>query len=336
MNKFYSLSAKLLNANDEQEIAFVDSASRGWNLVMYGLPLTEDNTIITLSSEYGTNLLTIYDIVFNKKCGLKVVSCDHEGHFDMAEFEEALHSPKPVIAISHVAAQGSVVNPIVEIGRLSKKYGACYIVDGCQAVGQLSVDVQAIGCDAYITAGRKWLCGPRGTGILYVKKGGNIRTPQIDLASTDLVFDGDNHVVGIKIREDAKQFELWEKSIASVIGLTNAISECLNVGLPTISGKISLKVQKIRKSILSNPNLSYVGDPNSICGISSFYLNDCRAEEDVKQLLESNGCTISLMCDWDCPLFFPGNGVKYIFRFSPHHYTPDEDVDFICDLIRAI
>ncbi len=336
LNQFYSLSAKLLNAKDGHEIAFIDSASRGWNMVMYGLPLTENNTIITLSSEYGTNLLTIYDIVFKNKCRLKIIDCDDKGHFIMSDLEDALHSPNPILAISHVAAQGSIINPIVEIGKLAKNHGAYYIVDGCQAVGQIDVDVQEIGCDAYITAGRKWLRGPRGTGILYVRSGGVIRTPQIDLASADLVFDSTNSVIGIKIRDDAKQFELWERSIASVIGLTNAISECLEIGLSSISEQVLIKSQMIRDCILSNSKFTYVGDPNSPCGISSFYVNDKGIEEYVKTLFEKNNYSISLMCDWDCPLFFPKNGTNYIYRISPHYYTSMEDINCLCDLISKI
>ncbi|MBB5266373.1 selenocysteine lyase/cysteine desulfurase [Catenibacillus scindens] len=63
VNNFYSLAAKLLNAGSKDEIAFIDSASRGWNLIIYGLDIKESDVIVTLSSEYGTNLLTIYDIV---------------------------------------------------------------------------------------------------------------------------------------------------------------------------------------------------------------------------------------------------------------------------------
>lgn len=62
VNNFYSLVAKLINAESKDEIAFIDSASRGWNLIIYGLDIKESDVIVTLSSEYGTNLLTIYDI----------------------------------------------------------------------------------------------------------------------------------------------------------------------------------------------------------------------------------------------------------------------------------
>jgi selenocysteine lyase/cysteine desulfurase len=82
--------------------------------------------------------------------------------------------------------------------------------------------------------------------------------------------------------------------------------------------------------------LTYVGDPDSLCGTSSFFINAGGDEKDVKMMFEKNDCSISLMCDWDCPLFFPKNGVNYIFRISPHYYTSDEDINLLCDLIHKI
>ncbi len=64
---FYNRAANLLNAKRADEIAYIDSASRGWNLVLYGLNISEEDTIVTLSSEYGTNLLTIYDMMLGSK-----------------------------------------------------------------------------------------------------------------------------------------------------------------------------------------------------------------------------------------------------------------------------
>ena len=148
---------------------------------MYGLDVKETDTIVTLSSEYGTNLLTIYDIVKKTHCGIKVIECGGEGNFDLLDVEHALESGGNILAISHVAAQGSIVNPVVELGRLAQKYNAIYVVDGCQAVGQMNVDVQKINCCAYVTAGRKWLRGPRGTGILYVRKNAPIHSPSVTI-----------------------------------------------------------------------------------------------------------------------------------------------------------
>ena len=186
-----------------------------------------------------------------------------------------------------------------------------------------------------MTAGRKWLRGPRGTGILYVKKGSPIRSPQIDLASSDLVFNEKGEISGIKVREDAKQFELWEKSTASVLALTNAISEYLVYGEEKVAHEILIKANKIRKHINQNKNLQLVGKIEATTGVSSFYMQDVSREEPVKKMLEKCGFIISSICDWDCPVFFPKNATL-IFRISPHFYTSERDVEEICKTIDRI
>lgn len=336
VNMFYSLAANLLNAYSKDEIAFIDSASRGWNLVMYGLKITETDTIVTLSSEYGTNLLTIYDIAKRTHCSVKTIECNEEGIFNLDDVEQALKCGGNILAVSHVVAQGSIVNPVVELGALAKKYNATYIVDGCQAVGQMRVDVQKINCCAYVTAGRKWLRGPRGTGILYVRKDAPIHTPQIDLASADLVFDEFGSVIDVKVRKDAKQFELWEKSIASLLGLENAIQEYLDYGIERAAKEICEKANYIRNYIANNPNLILVGSEVSTTGVVGFYVKNPKQEDMVKEMFEKRNFIVSYVCDWDCPVFFPKNGVKYVFRISPHYYTRNEDIQAICNLIQEL
>lgn len=336
VKEFYNYSAILLNAESSDEIAFIDSASRGWNLVMYGLPVSSNTSIITLESEYGTNLLTIYDIANKTGCSVIVIKCQADGSFNLSDVEDALSSGNCVLAVSHVAAQGAIENPVYELGALAQKYHAVYIVDGCQACGQIPVNVQEMRCNVYITAGRKWLRGPRGTGILYVKKDSQIPSSQIDLSTSDLVFDNDNNVIGIKTVEGAKRFELWEKNVASLLGLTNAIKECLDLGFPKIQDNIVSKTIEIRETISNNPNLTLVGKKDAAIGNASFYTCNAVLEQDVKNLFDTNGFIVSCMCDWDCPLFFPKNNIKYIFRITPHYYTPNEEVRKICELIKNI
>lgn len=332
IDAFYKNVAKLIGAKDEKCIAFIDSASRGWNLVINGLKLKAGDTIITLSSEFGTNLISLFLFAQKNNINIKVIKCDSIGKFDISEIERELINGAKAIAISHVAAQGSIINPIIEIGILAKKYNAIYIVDGCQGVGQLAVNVQEINCDVYMTSGRKWLRAPRGTGFLYVKNPNQFEATELDLASADLVLSANGIITGLKIVETAKKFELWEKNIAALLGFSSAIEQYLQLDALKITEQISQKANRIREKIYFNKKLKLLGEPKSLAGIIGFYAIDPIENKQLKQKLVDANIIFSTISDWDCPLFYP-YGIQSVIRLSPHYYTSEESIQLVESLL---
>ena len=336
IEQFYIRIAKLINASAPSEIAFMDSASRAWNMALNSMNLQENAHIVTLSTEFGTNLITLYRLAQQFNAKIQVIKCDREGGFSISEIEEALNKGASIIALSHVAAHGSIINPVEEIGVLAKKYDAIYIVDGCQAVGQIKADVQSMKCDVYTGTGRKWLRGPRGTGFLYVKSSSPFNSSQLDLASADLDIDKNLNVLGVKVRNDARQFELWERNIACMLGLSSAIGEYLNQDQNITSEKIRILSNRLRTAVLKNQNLNLLGKKDSESGVVGFFLNDPAREIIVKEKFEKANIGLSAMSDWDCPLHFPKNGASVIFRLSPHYYTEESTIDTVCSVISEL
>ncbi|HIP34093.1 MAG TPA: aminotransferase class V-fold PLP-dependent enzyme [Bacteroidia bacterium] len=334
IDTFYKTVVSLINASSTDEIAFMDSASRAWNMLIYGLDINEGDKIITLSSEFGTNLITLFDKASKVNAKVKVISCANDGSFSMKSLEEYLKDGAKVIALSHVAAHGSIVNPVKEIGVLAKKYGATYIVDGCQALGQIAVDVQDIKCDAYLTTGRKWLCGPRGTAFLYVKSSSFFNATQLDLASADLILDNNRNVLTVKIISTARKFELWERSISNMLGFSSAIQQYMMKDKQAISEKIKVHADKLRLSISKNTNLNLIGKIKSTSGIVGFYLKNPIHEKNALDIFFKQSIEISTMSDWDCPLHFSKeNGESIIFRLSPHYYTDDSTIETTINIL---
>lgn len=333
IQEFYKEAALSINAENSNEIAYVDSASRGWNLAIEGLTIKEGDQILTFSSEFGTNLITLYKKAKACNAELKILDCGYDGDFDLGEIEILLKSGVRVIAISHAIAHGSIINPVYEIGKLASKYGATYIVDGCQSIGNINVDVQRMKCDAFIATGRKWLRGPRGTGFLYVRKGSKIKTSQLDLSSSDLILDKNGIIIGLEIVKEAKKFELWERNVAALLGLTNAIKENNDIIKTSKFKQKELYANEVRNAISSNKKFKIIGSINSETGVCGFFTENPNFEDSLTNIFKNIGLNVSKMSDWDCPLHFPRNGVKSIFRISPHYYTQKDSINLVINEI---
>jgi len=335
--KFYELAARSIGATDPAEIAFMDSASRAWDAVIYGSGLTAGDRILTLSSEFGTNLVSIFHYANSVGAEVDVLQVSASGAFDLAAFEDLISDRTRLVAISHVAAHGSIVNPVREIGEIvSSRPDLLYVIDGCQSVGQFRVDVNDLKCDAYTASGRKWLCGPRGTAFAYVRSGSAFAAPFVDLASADLEFDGSLGVKGVVIRDDARRFELWERSVAGLLGLGVALGEYIDNLEDASIGKIAVYANQLRRSVVQQDQLVLIGSEKSATGVVGFYAASAVDHDRILETFKNRDIGVGLMHDWDCPLHYPENGVPAIFRIAPHLYTTQAEIDITVETIESL
>ena len=319
---FYSEFAALLNCKP-QEIAYVENATRAWDMAFYGLPLEEGDRILTHGSEYSSNFLAL--LQQSRRCGYEIdlVPSDESGQIDVDAMEAMIGPRTRLIALTHVPTQGGLVNPAEVVGRVARKHDLIYMLDACQSVGQIDIDVQKIGCHVLSGTGRKFLRGPRGTGFLYVASEmiDRIEPPFIDMRAANWI-DTDDY----EFAAGARRYENWESYVAGKIGLARAVRYARDIGLGPIETRVSDIAATLREALSDLPNVSVHDLGVKQCGIVTFQKQDDSASE-MSARLKQKGINVSVTDRLSARIDFTERGLDQLVRASVHYFNTEDEVE---------
>ncbi|EGX59780.1 aminotransferase class V [Streptomyces zinciresistens K42] len=327
----YDSAARLIGC-DRDEIALVDNATRAWDMAFYGIPFRPGDRVLTSMAEYGSNFIAYLQVAERHGVRVEVVPNDEHGQISLDALRATVDERVRVISVTHVPTNGGLVNPAAEIGAVARRAGALYLLDACQSVGQLDVDVREIGCDLLSTTGRKYLRAPRGTGLLYVRREilDRLVPPVLDLhAATWTARDR------YEMRPDARRFETWEANYAALLGLGAAMDHALGWGLGRIERRVTALAAVLRAALDEIPGVRIRDLGLRRCGITTFTVDGFPAEA-VKASLAAQGINVSVSRTASTRLDMDDRGLEEVVRASVHYYNTEEEADRLARTVRAL
>jgi selenocysteine lyase/cysteine desulfurase len=279
--------------------------------------------ILTSRSEYASNVIAYLQVARRTGAVVEVVPDDEHGQLSVDALRDMIDERVRLVAISWIPTQGGLVNPAADVGVVTRAAGVPYLLDACQAVGQLAIDVERLGCDFLSATGRKYLRAPRGTGLLYVRDDWieRLEPPFLDVHAARWVRDDE-----IAIRDDARRFETWEHSVASRLGLGAAVDYALAIGVDAVAERVTALGEALRVRLRDVPGVTLHDLGTRRCGIVTFTLE----REDPFALaarLRDAGINISVSTIDFARFDLGGRGLDAIARASVHYYNTEEELD---------
>lgn len=327
----YASVAGLINAKP-QEIALMENATAAWCMAFYSQPLKRGDRILTCQAEYAANYVAYLQRAKRDGIIIEVIPNNASGALDVAALELMLQQPAALVSITWIPTNGGLVNPAAEVGKLTQKYGVPYLLDACQAVGQMPVDVAAIGCDYLTATGRKFLRGPRGTGFLYIREAliSQTEPAMIDHFAAPWVA-ADQY----ELRDDARRFENWENAYALRAGLGAAVDYAMAIGLENIQQRAWGLANSLREhlSAISGAQLRDAGREH--CAIVSFSIQGLEPRETVATL-RAQGINIGASAPSSTLLDSEARALPTVLRAAPHYYNTEADIEQLVAALRAL
>jgi cysteine desulfurase / selenocysteine lyase len=331
--------AAFVNAATREQIVYTRNASEAINLVAYSWGMNHlqagDEVILTVM-EHHSNLIPWQFVAQRTGAVLKFVELTDTQEFDFDHFKSLISDKTKLVSVVHVSNTLGCINPVEEITRIAHQHGARVLIDACQSVPHMPIDVQAIDCDWLVASGHK-MCAPTGIGFLYGK---------LDLLRSMPPFLGGGEMIADVFLDHSTyadlphKFEAGTPAIAEAIGLGAAVDYLTNIGMDKIHAYEEELTLYLFEQLNQIPEVKIYGpQPNATASnraaLASFTTGAVHPH-DLSTILDQAGIAIRAGHHCTQPLHRHINA-QSTARASLYFYNTREEIDvFIASLQEAI
>lgn len=330
----YAEAAKLLNCH-AKNIALCESATNGYNNAISAIPFEHGDKILTSILDYSSNYMLYHWL--QKRFGVTIHfinNGENEEAFDLNHAAHMIKTLKPkLVSVAHIPTNSGTIQDINGLGQVCFENDVLFAVDACQSVGQICVDVSLCKCDILTVTGRKFLRGPRGTGILFVSD------KMLEVSFHPFLLDGNGSLwqgqFDFQMYNSAKRYEPFEHSLASFAGLGQALIELNEVGVNNIENYNKTLANYTREKLTSIDGIICYDQGKQLSSIITLG-NEKWSIDQLKSVLDQASIKYGISFK---SMAWPNMSAKnkdWLLRLSPHYFNSTTQVDCISDILQSL
>lgn len=333
IDEAYRDVASLLGTTPDR-IAFTEHATASFVAALSSVPFERGDVLVTTRNDYVSNQIQYLSLAH--RVGVDVVRAPDapEGGVDLQAMDELIHRRRPkLVAVTQIPTNSGLVQDVSAVGSMCRARDVLFLVDGCQSVGQMPIDVEAMGCDFFSATSRKYLRGPRGAGFLYVSdrvidRGLEPLFP--DMRGADWISDD-----LYQPAPDARRFETWEFAWSLVLGTGAAARYANEIGMEPIRDRVRALAAELRDRLTGLDGASVL-DRGAELGATVTATFAGHAPGDLLTELRRRGINTGAQQRIDAVIDYDGKGVDGALRMSPHYFNDGSDLDALSAALSDI
>jgi selenocysteine lyase/cysteine desulfurase len=329
----YAAMGKVLNA-DSRNIAVVENSTVAFFQALSAFDFKHGDVIVTTRNDYISNQLAYLSLARRRGVEVRRAADLESGGADPQSVKELLRDPRVrLLAATWVPTNSGLMQPVEALGEIAEAAGVPYLVDGCQAVGQIPIDVMKLRCDFFSGTARKFLRGPRGTGFLYVSDRALRRGDSplyIDMRGADWV-SADSFAPAL----DARRFENWEFAYSLVLGLGEAARYAIELGIERGGRRARELAASLRTKLSGIGGIRVLDRGRELAAIVTAEVPGWDATE-LSKLLRKRGINSSASLRAYAVIDMDEKGAATALRLSPHYYNTEEEIDRVVEELKGV
>jgi selenocysteine lyase/cysteine desulfurase len=308
-----------------RNIALVGNATHGFIQSISSFDLLPGDVIVTSRSDYTS--YQIQFIALSQRLGVRVIHAPElpGGGIDPDGVRDLLRTtPCRLVHVSWVPTHSGLVQDVEAIGAVCEELGVPYLIDACQAAGQIPIDVGRLRCDYLSVTARKFLRGPRGIGFLYASDRALARGDHplfVDMRGA--TWEAPDRY---RIADSARRYEDWEFPYALVLGLGAAARYASEVGVAAGGARAIQLAAELRERLNAIDGVRTLDRGSNPCAIVTAEVSG-RYAPDLVRALRERRINAAATLGWFGLLDLSERGVESALRLSPHYYNTEAEID---------